>query len=260
VSRTDLDVQSFRAKGFVMSPSHAIIGSIAGQSSATGTLNPVDLMSAALAHLASALSPVGGAVAAIVVLTLAVRLALHPLTRAAVRGERVRARLAPRLAELRQRHGSDFVRLSEETQSLYRSEQISPFVGVLPLLVQLPMIFILYRVFSHGDGPLAAAHLFGVSLHAHLLASLGSGGALLVFGVVLAVLAGIAWGNARRSAMIARVAAVPVAAGAIGALGRMAPYFLLVSGIILPLAAGIYLVTTTAWSLAENSLLRRGLP
>ena len=143
-------------------------------------------MSTALSHLASALSPVGGAVAAIVVLTLAVRLALHPLTRAAVRGERVRARLAPRLAELRQRHGSDLVRLSQETQSLYRSEQISPFVGVLPLLVQLPMIFVLYRVFSHGDGPLAAAHLFGVPLHAHLLASLASGGALVVFGVVLA--------------------------------------------------------------------------
>ena len=243
-----------------MSPSHALISSLAGQSSAAGALNPVGAMSTALSHLASALSPVGGAVAAIVVLTLAVRLALHPLTRAAVRGERVRARLAPRLAELRQRHGSDLVRLSQETQSLYRSEQISPFVGVLPLLVQLPMIFVLYRVFSHSDGPLAAAHLFGVPLHAHLLASLASGGALAVFGVVLALLAVIAWGNARRSAMIARVAAVPVAAGAIGALGRIAPYFLLISGIILPLAAGIYLVTTTAWSLAENTLLHRGLP
>lgn len=243
-----------------MSPSHALIGSIAGQSSAIGALNPVADMSTALAHLASALSPVGGTVAAIVVLTLAVRLALHPLTRAAVRGERVRARLAPRLAELRKRHGSDYVRLSRETQSLYHAERVSPFVGVLPLLVQLPMIFVLYRVFAHGDGPLAAAHLFGVSLHAHLLTSLGSGGALVVFGVVLAVLAVIAWGNARRSAMIARVAAVPIAAGAVGALGRIAPYFLLISGIILPLAAGIYLVTTSAWSLAENTLLRRGLP
>ena len=243
-----------------MSPSHALISSLAGHSSAAGAFNPVAAMSTALSHLASALSPVGGAVAAIVVLTLAVRLALHPLTRAAVRGERVRARLAPRLADLRQRHGSDLVRLSQETQLLYRSEQISPFVGMLPLLTQLPMLYVLYRVFSHGDGPLTAAHLFGVSLHAHLLASLGSGGALAVFGVVLALLAVIAWGNSRRSAMIARVAAVPVAVGAIGALGRIAPYFLLISGVILPLAAGIYLVTTTAWSLAENTLLRRGLP
>jgi YidC/Oxa1 family membrane protein insertase len=243
-----------------MSPSHAVISSVAQQSTATSPFNPVDLMSAALAHLANALSPVGGAVAAIVVLTLAVRLALHPLTQAAVRGERVRARLAPRLAELRQRHGSDLVRLSRETQSLYRSEQVSPSVGVLPLLAQLPIIFVLYRVFAYGDGPLATAHLFGVSLHAHLLASLGSGATLVAFGVVLALLAAIAWANGRRSAMIARLAAVPVAAGALGALGRIAPYFLLVSGVILPLAAGIYLVTTTAWSLAENTLLHRGLP
>jgi YidC/Oxa1 family membrane protein insertase len=172
----------------------------------------------------------------------------------------VRAHLAPRLAELRQRHGTDFVRLSQETQSLYRSEKISPWVGVVPLLLQLPMVFVLYRVFSHGDGPLATAHVFGVSLHAHLLASLGSGATLFVFGLVLASLAVIAWGTARRSAMIARVVALPVAAGAVGLVGRIAPYFLLVSGVILPLAAGVYLVTTTAWSLAENTLLRRGLP
>jgi len=243
-----------------MSPSHAVISAVAQQSTATSPFNPVDLMSATLAHLASALSPVGGAVAAIVVLTLAVRLALHPLTRAAVRGERVRARLAPRLAHLRQRHGSDLVRLSQETRSLYRSEQISPYVGVLPLLAQLPIIFVLYRVFAYGDGPLVTAHLFGVSLHAHLLASLGSGATLVAFGVVLALLAAVAWANGRRSAMIARLAAVPVAAGALGALGRIAPYFLLVSGVLLPLAAGIYLVTTTAWSRAENTLLRRRLP
>jgi YidC/Oxa1 family membrane protein insertase len=253
-----------------MSLHHAVISSAASStadhSTAIGSVNPVSLLSDALSHLASALSPLGGVVAAIVVLTLAVRLALHPLTRAAVRGERVRARLAPRVAELRKRHGSDFVRLSQETQSLYRSEQISPYVGILPLLIQLPMVFVLYRVFAHGDGPLATARLFGVSLHAHLLASLANPAALIVFGVILAFLAALAWGNARRSAMIAQVAAVPVAAGAvgavgaIGAIGRIAPYLLLVSGVILPLAAGIYLVTTTAWSLAENTLLRRGLP
>jgi YidC/Oxa1 family membrane protein insertase len=230
------------------------------RSIALGSVNPVTLLSDALSHLASALAPVGGVVAAIVVLTLAVRLALHPCTRAAVRGERVRARLAPRVAELRQRHGSDFVRLSQETQSLYRSEQISPYVGVLPLFIQLPMVYVLYGVFAHGDGPLATAHLFGVSLHAHLLASLANPVALLVFGVILAALAALAWGHARRSAMLAGVAAVPAAAGLLGALGRIAPYFLVVSGVVLPLAAGIYLVTTTAWSLAENTLLRRGLP
>ena len=54
------------------------------------------------------------AAAAIVVCTLAVRLALHPLARAAVRGERVRARLAPRMAELQGRHGRDPERLRRE--------------------------------------------------------------------------------------------------------------------------------------------------
>lgn len=43
-------------------------------------------------------------------------------------------------------------------------------------------------------------------------------------------------------------------------VGRIAPYFVLLSAAFLPLAAGLYLVTTTAWSAAENTLLRRGLP
>jgi hypothetical protein len=75
------------------------------------------------------------------------------------------------------------------------------------------MIIVAYRVFSHGDGPLAAAHLFGVSLHAHLLASLGSGGARVVFGAVLAVLADIAWGSARRAGIAVTGSAIPDNAG-----------------------------------------------
>src|SRR5262245_35732733 len=109
-ARRDPDLASIQARGACML-----------------SVNPVALMSTALTTLATTLHPVGGPVAAIVLLTVVVRVALHPLTRAAVRGERARARLAPRLAELRKRHGSNLGRLVEETQLLYRSERVSPY-------------------------------------------------------------------------------------------------------------------------------------
>ncbi len=43
-------------------------------------------------------------------------------------------------------------------------------------------------------------------------------------------------------------------------IGQVAPFFILISAAVLPLAAVLYLLTTTTWTTAENALLRRGLP
>jgi YidC/Oxa1 family membrane protein insertase len=224
------------------------------------SLDPVAILSTALSSLSAFLAPIGGAVAAVVVATLAVRLALHPLTRIAVRSERTRTRLAPRLAEIQARHGSDLGKLSAETMAFYRAEHVSPYAGLVPMLVQTPVFLVLYRVFRQRHGPLATARVWGVPLHAHLLSVVGTGAGPLVFGTLLVLLAALAWATARRTAMVLRASAVPVPSGAVGLLARISPYFLLVSAAVVPLAGGVYLLTTTAWSLGENILLRRGLP
>src|SRR5262245_57864086 len=99
-------------------------------------------MHAVFALLASALTPVG----AVVAITVAIRAALHPLTRAAVRGERARMRLAPKVTELRRRHAKDPVKAAEETLALHRAEGVSPFAGLLPVLAQAPVFILLYRL------------------------------------------------------------------------------------------------------------------
>jgi len=202
----------------------------------------------------TSLSHVGSAAVAIVVVTLLVRLALHPLTRAAVRGERARAALAPRVAELRRKHRGNTVRLGEELTALYRREQISPLAGMLPLLVQAPVFIVLYQAFRSGT--LGASRLFGVPLSAHLV----TGGHLLVLAAVLALVAALAWGTARRAAYVVRAAPGAAPTGLAATVARLAPYTLLVSAALLPLANVLYLITSTAWTLAENMLLRRGLP
>jgi YidC/Oxa1 family membrane protein insertase len=234
----------------------------------------VTAASSAIVHLSTLLAPVGGAVLAIIAVTIAVRLALHPLNRVAVRGERARARIAPQVTEIRTKHGKNLTQMGTELTTLYRSERISPYAGILPLLIQAPIFLLLYRVFVRSHSGLASATMFGVPLHAHFLTAAGGMGAhLLVFGLLFAGLAAVAVVTSRRAQAITKintVAGTAVAAGAAGAtLGtaeamakvlQFAPFFVLISGAVLPLAAGLYLLTTTAWTAAENVFLRRGLP
>jgi YidC/Oxa1 family membrane protein insertase len=207
-----------------------------------------------LAALATLLTPIGGLPAAIVVLTLGVRAALHPLTRRAVRGERARLRLAPKLAALRRRHAGNPNRLAEESMALYRSAGVSPWAGLMPVLAQAPVFVVLYHIFAgQAAGTVLGGHLF-------------AGQHVFLFLALLAALATVAWLTSRRVAMLTRVnaplaeQATPAAAGAlIARLPRILPYATVASALVLPMALVIYLLTSTAWTLVENMVLRRGL-
>ncbi|MGN6198687.1 YidC/Oxa1 family membrane protein insertase, partial [Humibacter sp.] len=86
-------------------------------------------------------APTGvAALAAIVLVTVAVRAALLPVGLANARAQVARGRLAPRLRELQRRHRKDPTTLSRKTQELYAAEGVSPFAGVLPTLLQIPVV------------------------------------------------------------------------------------------------------------------------
>ncbi|MEZ0066419.1 YidC/Oxa1 family membrane protein insertase [Streptacidiphilus sp. MAP12-20] len=205
-----------------------------------------------VAHAALAgMSQVLPTAAAIVLLTVGVRLLLHPLARAAVRGEKTRTRLAPQLAALQRRHRKDPAALQKATTELYRSEGSSPLAGCLPLLLQLPFFSVMYRLFTN-DGDLGGHGLFGVPLGEHVGAA--HGGQLLVFLALYALLAGLGYVAFRRT----RSAAPLDAAG--NPAAKIAPYLsfgTVLFATLVPLAAGLYLATTTAWTLAERALLLR---
>jgi YidC/Oxa1 family membrane protein insertase len=177
--------------------------------------------------------------AAIVLFTVAVRLALHPLARAAARGEKVRARLAPQVAELGRRHKGYPQKLQRAMSDLYANEGMSPFAGMLPLLAQLPVFFLLYRVSS------------AVAVGGRFTDALRDGGILgargLVFLGLFAVIAAVAGWTYRRA---------PKGEG----VARYVPllsFGTLVTAAVVPLAVGLYLATTTAWTAAERAWLQR---
>jgi membrane protein insertase Oxa1/YidC/SpoIIIJ len=91
---------------------------------------PVDAAYHLVTALTSVLTPVLGglaAVAGIILLTLAVRLLVLPLSFRAMRGQAVQARIAPQLQELRKRYGKQPERLQREMTALYQREGIAAF-------------------------------------------------------------------------------------------------------------------------------------
>jgi YidC/Oxa1 family membrane protein insertase len=205
----------------------------------------------ALSGIAAFLTPLAGPYAmvlAVVVLTVAVRLALAPLRVAAVRGERRRAALLPKIQEIQQRYAKQPDRLRTELATLYRETGSNPFAGCLPALAQAPFFLVMYRTFTISP---PAGELWGVPLGHHLAAGLG-GAVVPVYGVLVIALVLLAVFFARRS----RRALGPQSTG----LARVLPFmsFLTVpTALVLPLAATLYLVTTTAWTALEHLVLRR---
>ena len=222
-------------------------------------------------HVVSAFAQVlapllGGlaAAAAIVVFTLAVRLLLLPLSYYAIRGQAAAARLAPQVQALRQRHAARPERLQRELAALYRREGTGVFAGFLPLLLQLPFLSVVYGLFRSGTiggqpNSLLSHDLLGASLGSHWLSGPGPLSAQgAVFLALFALLAVAAWLAARVARKIAaQQAPAPPAppGGAVGWLVRVLPYTTLAIAAVMPLAAGLYLLTTTAWAAAERALL-----
>jgi YidC/Oxa1 family membrane protein insertase len=204
--------------------------------------------------LAQFLAPLSGGLAtaaAIIVFTVAVRLLLSPLSYYAYRGQAGLTALQPKVADLRKRYASQPDRLQQELTALYRAEGGGLLAGCLPLLLQLPLFSVMYRLFlsrSVAGRPngLLAKDLLTTPLGSHWLTGAGPASVHgLVFLGLFAVLAIVAYLTARS------------VTGQQPAIARLLPYTTLVIAAFVPLAAGLYLLATTAWTAAERALFRR---
>jgi YidC/Oxa1 family membrane protein insertase len=237
---------------------------------------PVDAAYYLVSGFTVILTPVLGGmagVAAIIAFTMAVRILLMPLSLRALRGQAAAARLAPQLQALRQRYARQPERLQREMVALYKREGTSIFAGITPLLLQWPFLSVMYLLFRSaqvGGKPntLLGHDLLGVPLGTHWLS--GAGAASLhgvVFLGVFVLLAGLCWLSGRLGQLTTARAAAGApgdsgpsgakGAGGPGALVKVLPYLTVVIAAFAPLAAGVYLITSLAWSLAERRFFWR---
>jgi YidC/Oxa1 family membrane protein insertase len=88
--------------------------------------------------------------AAILALTTIIRLVLWPLQSKANRSMRQTAALAPKMQELREKYKDDPTRMNQEVMKLYKEYGINPVGGCLPMLIQIPIFFGLYKMLSQA--------------------------------------------------------------------------------------------------------------
>jgi len=87
---------------------------------------------------------------AVIVLTIIIKLILHPITVKGLKQQKITSALQPKLKEIKEKYKNDKAQQSKAMMELYKKEKINPMSGCLPMLIQLPIIIALYKVFLDG--------------------------------------------------------------------------------------------------------------
>ncbi|MDD3190581.1 MAG: YidC/Oxa1 family membrane protein insertase [Candidatus Pacebacteria bacterium] len=97
---------------------------------------------------------------AIILLTIIVRLALYKVNGKSIKSQRELQEIQPEIKELQKKYKDNKEKQAQELMALYQKHKINPFSGCLPLLIQLPIIIALYRVFLDGFKDESLMHLY----------------------------------------------------------------------------------------------------
>ncbi|MFH0912382.1 MAG: YidC/Oxa1 family membrane protein insertase [Patescibacteria group bacterium] len=87
---------------------------------------------------------------AIIALTLIIRIVLYPSYVKTLRSQQDMKKIQPEIDAIKKQYQGDQTKQSEETMRVYRENKINPLGGCLQLIIQLPFLYALYRVFMFG--------------------------------------------------------------------------------------------------------------
>ena len=83
---------------------------------------------------------------AILLLTVGIKLLFFPLANKSYTSMSKMKKLQPKMTQIRERYGDDKMRMNQEMMTLYKKEKVNPASGCLPILIQIPVFFALYKV------------------------------------------------------------------------------------------------------------------
>lgn len=87
---------------------------------------------------------------AVIVLTTIIRFLFYPLIAQSIKTQKRLRELQPKIEEIQERHKQDKQKQATALMELYQKERFNPFAGLLPILVQLPVLVALFKVFRGG--------------------------------------------------------------------------------------------------------------
>ncbi|MCS7281124.1 MAG: membrane protein insertase YidC [Desulfobacterota bacterium] len=84
----------------------------------------------------------------IIILTILIKILFHPLTVKSYKSMKEMQKLQPQIAKLREKYKDNREKLNQELMELYRRRGINPMSGCLPILIQIPVFFALYKALT----------------------------------------------------------------------------------------------------------------
>lgn len=196
---------------------------------------------------------------AIILLTFLVRIVLFPLFYKSSKSQTIIQRLQPALKKIQHDHKGNREKLAQATMELYKKNKVNPFSGILLLIVQLPILFALFKLFRDlSDLPLNDLYGF-VSRPEYLnpqflhLIDLGKSN---IFIVILAAIAQYFQGNLTSPKIEKGKELTPAEK-----IGRQmilfGPFITVVFLISLPSALGFYWLATSVFSVIQQLYINK---
>lgn len=117
---------------------------------------------------------VGDLGVAIILLTILIKLILFIPSLSAIRSQQKMQEIQPKMKELQEKYKDNKEELSRQLMGFYKQHKVNPFSSCLPLLIQLPILIALYRVFFSGIMVDPATGIFSADQLSHLYPALRS--------------------------------------------------------------------------------------
>jgi len=215
----------------------------------------------------------------IVGLTIVIRVLLIPLFVRQIKSSRNMQLIQPKVRELQKKYGHDRERLAQETMKLYKDTGTNPFASCLPLILQMPIFFALFRLINHASNDEAKgflsttdvhhfsqAEIFGARISATLTGSWSGGDRdwqVVIIAVFLVIAMTVTTFTTQRQLMAKNMPADAMSgpyAQQQKLLLYVLPVVFAVSGIAFPLGVMLYWTTSNLWTMGQQFYVIRNNP
>ncbi|MCW2757247.1 MAG: 60 kDa inner rane insertion protein [Nocardioidaceae bacterium] len=215
-------------------------------------------------------------VLSVVGLTVVIRALLIPLFVKQIKSSRNMQLVQPRVKELQKKYGHDRERLAQETMALYKETGTNPFASCLPLIIQMPIFFALFRLIDHaakenqGHGILsdklatsfANAPFFGGALSDSFTKADGHIGVKIAAGILVVAMTLTTFLTQRQ--LMSKNMPADALTGPYAQQQKMLLYVLpvvfAVGGIAFPIAVLFYWTTSNLWTMCQQFYVIRNNP
>ena len=196
----------------------------------------------------------------IILLTILVKLVLFPLGSKAIKSQKALSDIQPKIKEIQEKYKDNKEEQTKKVLEFYKKERINPFSGCLPILIQLPILIALFRLFRGGIDLSEASLLYPFVPYPGTISTFFLGFLdLAVPNKFLAVLAGILQFFQAKATLSRKKTEKKKSNEMADMMQKQMLFFLPIFTIIilfrLPSAMGLYWITTTIFTIVQQYLI-----